>query len=328
MNAPRRPRTDNTQLMKQLAEVMESNFKDRTIIGRYARNKTKQLRWEIEKRAVMRQLTKSDYTAKVALHNPMSVIDAMIESASMGLSMQPSLGHVYLTPETVNDRQAIVAFIGYRGMEFLAISTHAAKHIQTELVYSNDVCRRGMNENGENYIVFEMARGERGELEGCFCRIRLPNNEMHVEWMSAEELDACEQVAIASKNGAKGAWGGPFRAEMQKKCCVRRALKHVRLTEAMQVAIDKLDEAQPMDFDNATASPEEPLDTITPEHRNAIREALAPMPPADADDWMERLAIAWGHTSIDVFPDEAWERMRDMLVTRKKRMDESTRVET
>ena len=322
---PYQEKDRNPQLYKDAEAAVEA-LMDRKFVGTWSRRKKGTLKWDTEKAAALRAICKTERAAKHALDNPVSVLAAMLDCASLGLTLHHTLGYIYLTPETYGDTAAIVATVGYKGMEQLALRSGTVKNIATEQVFEKDNYRRGMNKDGSSWVEFEAGRGDRGNLEGVFCRALLANGTMHVEWMTNEELVACEQAAD-SRSGGKNGWKGPFRPEYEKKSCVRRAAKHWQLEGELAEELKILDRLEPMNFDQVTstqpANKAESL-AITDAHMQDIRNQLGnefDLPADKADEWMFRQCEAWGHPEgVKTYADTGWEKLLDALKQRATRL--------
>jgi recombination protein RecT len=306
----------------------EMLFKDRSLSGRFSKLKTAPLKWDSEKSFALQQVMKNEYLAATVVANPLSLVNSMIDVASLGVSLSPTRGHAYLIPENIAGRPTVTVVVGYKGLEHLVLSSKSVRSIATELVYANDTFERGIRD-GVPYADFKMARGDRGALEGGFCMAKLANGEMHVEWMSVEDIEGCHQAAIKKQKGKDPfTWTGPFKPEMQKKCIVRRASKHWVLPDNLVAALAMIDKAEPMDFS-------EPEDTmavqiITEEHDAAVRKPLLElgMERDHITIWMDRQVQAWGHKGIDTYPDDGWERLRDALLERHQKVQEAKQAST
>jgi phage RecT family recombinase len=313
--------------------AMEAIWADKSVQGSYARAKQKHIDFTAEKEAVRRQIGKNDFLGEAVTQNAASAMAAMQEIASLGLSLSPLLGHAFLMGERLNGKMVVNPSVGYRGLEMLAIRAKLVKHIQCELVYERDTFRRGMNENGENYVVYEMARGkDHGVLEGAFCRAMMTNGSIDVEYMTVEELDGCKAAATLFRKGTTPAtWTGAFVGEMQKKCVVRRASKHWDVSGDFVRAIELIDRNEPMAFKGDDAPPAEESATIEPisqPHREEIMGLLKAkgVEQAKAESWMKAQTSAWGHPTLDHYPDGEWEKLRDVLLERVKKVEEARKA--
>lgn len=320
------------QLYDEAKRVVEAVLDKRTI-GAFSKRKRGTVRWDVEKQAVLRAVCKEERIAEAAIANPESVKEAMLTAAGLGITLHHTLGYAYLVPETFADRPGVGLVVGYKGLEQLALKSGTVKNIQTDLIYSNDTFRRGMNRDGTSWVEHEPSRGDRGVLEGAFCRAILANGTNYVEFMDVDEINACESAADAKQGGYAKAWKGPFRKEFQKKSVVRRAAKHWILEGEFAEHLKKLDELEPMDFDavntnkRAPAPVEPEVTTLTDAHKQAIIQQLGnefDMPADQSAGWIERQCEAWGHPAgSKTYADANWEKVRDALVARATKMKQA-----
>lgn len=314
-------RERNPELYGEAMSVVEAKLKQHSFIGRFSKTKKRHIKFEQEKQAVLKLICKSESTARAAIANPDSVADAMLDAARIGITLYPTLGYAYLVPEKFADKPSVQLVIGYKGLENLALASKTVRQITTELVYANDTFRRGMNKDGSSWVEFEMARGDRGQMEGGFCRALLANGTQHVEWMSRKEIDGCEAAAKAKQGKTPASWSGAFRPEMQKKCIVRRASKHWVLDDDFAKVLETLDRLDPMDFNarQEESAPAEAVVVLTAEHKAEIIKELAQRNVDDdkANGWVEKQCEALGYKDGSAeFPDERWEEIKTKLIAR------------
>jgi recombination protein RecT len=324
---PYKPKDKNPELYKEAVAAVQALF-TRQVMGSWSRRKKGTLKWEIERDAALRSIQKTERAARAAKSNPHSVVAAMLECAGLGLTLHQTMAYAYLTPETFGDIDAIALTVGYRGMEQLALRSGTVKNISTELVFKNDTFRRGLNRDGSTWVEFEQARGDRGDLEGGFCRALLGNGTMHVEWMNWQEIQACE-AAADKRSGGNNGWKGPFYQEFQKKSIVRRAAKHWQLEGEFAEELKIIDKLEPMNFDqvnNAQPANEanEQVSALTDEHKQEIRNRLGnefDLTADKVDDWMFRQCEAWGHPEgTKTYADAGWEKLYAALNERANRL--------
>ena len=62
---------------------------------------TDEVNWKKESQFAIQAMTTNDFLGKVALENPVSVQNAIINIAAIGISLNPALKHAYLVPRKV-----------------------------------------------------------------------------------------------------------------------------------------------------------------------------------------------------------------------------------
>jgi|TARA_R110000803_G_scaffold135799_2_gene202719 recombination protein RecT len=181
------------------------------------------------------QITKGDgYALKVVQGNPASLKNSLLNTAAIGISLNPALAHAYLVPRG----GAICLDISYRGLVYLATQCGAILWAKAELVYSNDE----FTWNGIMEAPHHKADpfSDRGEVTGGYCLAKLPDGSIMTDVMSREELDKIKQTSKA-KDGPWKNW----ETEMQKKSLVKRASKSFPQTgdrKRIDTAIEVLNE--------------------------------------------------------------------------------------
>lgn len=265
-----------------------------------------------EKHYMGQLVSRSEQLQKAVQESPQSVVTAMLDLAGMRLSLSPTLGQAYLVPQrSKSDGPLEVwAIPSYKGLETAILRDRIATSIATQLVYENDHFEYGVNLDGP-VLKWNMALGERGKLVGGFCLIRLQNGDKHVEWMDEKALTACEEAALRKAGGKlPPSWRGGFRPEMQKKCIVRRAIKHVGLTHMPEKILESIDR------DVGVVDDVEVTPLIGDAEIRAIREVLPELEAEEQDQWMWRKAEAMGFTSIRDVPADQVEKVNADLRVR------------
>jgi phage RecT family recombinase len=288
---------------------------------------TDTLKWQAEKMFVgtIIRTQKSDLLAKTVIDNPISLLVAMQSAASLGLTLDPNLGLAFLIPKrpAVGLPYEVQLKVSYKGMEQAALASGTVTAITTELVYGNDTFSRGVRDN-RPYIDFAQGRGERGDLEGCFCVARYANGESHVEWMSIEDLLACE--AAANRDVTSPAWNGKFKPEMQKKCCVRRAAKHWPGSPVITRMIHQFDIENPMDFSKPEIAGESVELIGDPQVEELTKMLGVSLPEDRVATWLGLKAKAEGYASIRDVPMEKFDKVRHDLSHRLELFNANTKT--
>ncbi len=194
----------------------------------------KAVNFEQEAHFALQALKSNSFLAETAAKNPDSLINAVHNIASVGLSLNPALKHAYLVPR---DGKICLDF-GYKGLVHLSVDSGSVFFAQAEIVYEKDkfVLRgRGQEPIHERNPFAK----DRGEIIGAYCVAKLSNGDFLVEVMSLDEILVIRdktQAYKAFKSGkAKSAiWDTDF-AEMAKKTIIRRASKSWPMSNAGRV---------------------------------------------------------------------------------------------
>jgi len=202
---------------------------------------------------------------KDALQNcdPESIRNAVINVASVGLSLNPAYGLAYLVPR----KGKCCLDVSYRGIVSIATESGSVDIVKAEIVYANDLFEyRGP---------FDMPRHEfnpfdtlenRGNIIGVCCFAKTKNVVL-VETMSIEEVEKIKSVSKATS----GPWVSWF-SEMAKKSVIKRASKMWPRSNRLDHAVSILNEYDGIDID---AKPE----IIMPKAKSPIGLSDAPIDP-------------------------------------------------
>jgi len=186
----------------------------------------------------MQALMKNDYSMKTANQNPQSVILAMINVASTGLTLNPANGYAYLVPRD----GAIVLDISYKGLIKIGTDCGAIVWSRADIVYAEDTFKY----HGPARIPDHDAdpfKKDRGEIVGAYCIAKTKDGDILTETMPVSELEKIRGKSTAfvkGQPGRKGPWEEWFE-QMAKKAVIKRASKtwpytDDRLAQAIEVA--------------------------------------------------------------------------------------------
>lgn len=277
-----------THAMVDYKETLDN----RSLIARFNRGRPdKHLKYSAQRSFALQIIQASEELRKCT---PESIHNCMLDVAFTGLTLAPSQQHLYLIPYAGTATLAI----GYRGMEQLAYRTGIVIGIQAALVCEHDpVFSVGTAREGR-YVLHEEARKDRGEVTHAYCVATFKIGPQHVEVMDREQLDAVEALATKTqRSGKRGGlvWRGPFKDEMRKKACIRRAWKHWpqdtegRLEHA-QVVMDTL---EPVTFEG------ESIRVISSNEVNSLTDLCA-----EHDISTDVVCRAFGVASLALIPEK------------------------
>lgn len=207
--------------------------KDFNAVNSYKMNFAKEAQFALQ------LLQGNDYLVKAAKTNPAALEYAIINLASIGISLNPALKEAYLVPRG----NKICLDISYMGLLKLATDTGSIAWAQAEIVKKNDLFTfQGV---GKAPIHQFDPFGERGEVVGVYCVARLSTGEFLTTIMTKKE---CEEIrAKASQTGNSGPWKD-YPEEMYKKTAIKRASKLWPKSERVDSAIHVLNEHEGIDF--------------------------------------------------------------------------------
>lgn len=200
-----------------------------------------------------------------------SLRNAVINIASVGLSLNPAMKLAYLVPR---DGKACLD-ISYIGLIKIATDSGSVAAVKAEIVRAND--------NFEYTGPFAMPAHkfnpfdrteDRGEVIGAYAIARLANGMTQIETLSLEEIRK-----IRDKSKAKsGPWFDWFE-EMVKKSVIKRASKMWPRTDRLATAEAVLNEHEGIEMDMGDAERIEPTITQPQPKRPALSEPSAEAGP-------------------------------------------------
>lgn len=164
-----------------------------------------------------------------------SILEAAMESAALGLAIEPSLGHAYMLPFG-NEAKLLV---GYRGYIALAHRSGRVAAVWAGVVHARDKWQRF--EGTDPVIVHEpapprkvdQAGGAQATLEeeaiAYYACIKLLDGTVKSEWLWREDVEKVRKRSPAVKAGRSTPWDTDYD-EMAKKTAIRRLCKTADLS--------------------------------------------------------------------------------------------------
>lgn len=199
---------------------------------------------------------------------PDSIFNAIVNVASVGITLSPAEKLAYLVPRYNKDLKANLCCldISYRGLKHIAESSGSIHTAVAELVRERDTWKwvDKLSKPVHEYDPLAPAN-HRGDVRGGYCIAVLPNGVIQCEPMSLEEIEKAQNVS-AAKNGPWKTWW----EEMAKKTLVRRASKmwpHSRRLAEASAVLDMhqgLENLLPEPGAEAAAPVPQPVETGSP----------------------------------------------------------------
>lgn len=187
-----------------------------------------------------------------------SILQCVMDSASLGLDVGGMLGHAYMVPFKNNKKGIYESqlIVGYKGLISLARRSGEILSVKSEVVYENDEFDVDLA-SGEVPKHRPYLKGDRGKPYLVYCVARFRDGGNHTEVMT---LADCEKIRQRSKAKDAGPWANKEDfLEMCKKTVTRRAAKYWPLSSdtatdiAQAVEVDEKSEGGG-DFINASFS--------------------------------------------------------------------------
>lgn len=215
-----------------------ANIKTISDIGAFLGTRMKQIKSVIasnltpEKmaRIALNELRNNDYLAKIAIQNPESFVNSIVQSAHLGLEIGGVLGQAYLVPY----KGEIKMMPGYRGLISLARRSGEITSINAEIVYQNDIFDLVLGVDPQ-VTHKPMLDGPRGEPKLAYMVANFKDGGHHFEWMTMDEILSIKARSSAVQSGKKTPWDTD-RDEMIRKTVIRRGWKYLPMSIEMQTA--------------------------------------------------------------------------------------------
>jgi recombination protein RecT len=186
-------------------------------------------------------LSGNDYLLKAAKSNPEALEYALINLASIGISLNPALKESYLVPRGGK----ICLDISYMGLIKLATDTGSIVWVQAEIVKKNDkFTYNGVGQAPTHNADFF---SDRGEVVGVYAVAKLASGEFLSTVMSKTE---CDSIRDKSSQASKSGPWQTFPEEMMKKTVIKRASKLWPKSERLDTAVDVLNQHEGIDFNS------------------------------------------------------------------------------
>lgn len=236
---------------KDLAHLMASPAVQAQIKAALPRHMTA----ERMARIAMTELRK---TPKLAQCEPMSFLGAVIQCAQIGLEPGNALGHAYILPYEVRQKQGnqwvtvrtdAQLIIGYRGMIDLARRSGQIQSLNATAVYQGDEfeCVMGLEPSLRHVPDFDNPDREQAErLSFVYAVAKLKDGGTQFAVMSRAQIDA---IRARSKAAGNGPWVTDYEA-MALKTVIRRLFKYLPVSVEIQRAVqldEKADAGIPQD---------------------------------------------------------------------------------
>lgn len=191
-------------------------------------------------RIALNELRSSPYLAKIALQNPGSFVNAVLQASHLGLEIGGALGQAYLVPF----KGEIKMMPGYRGLISLSRRSGEISNINAYVVYEHDEFDM---ELGLEIKVRHKPKitGSRGEPMLVYMIAHFKDGGNHFEWMTIDEVMSIKARSSAVKSGGTTPWDTD-RDEMIKKTVIRRGWKYLPMSIEM-MNLEKIEAATEQD---------------------------------------------------------------------------------
>lgn len=219
-------------------------------------------------------LENNSFMMSMAQDNPQSLENAVLNIATIGLSLNPALKYAYLVPR---DRK-ICLDISYMGLIHLAIDSGGIEWVQSVIVRDKDDFI--VNGIGEKPTHKFNAFKDRGDIVGCYCVAKTINGDFLTHILSIEAVNDIRDRSQAYKGflskGTKCPWVTDYE-EMVKKTVVKQASKFWPKTgERFKTAVEAENDSNGIDFQ---------------EEKEEVKQARIEQSQKEKEDYLEEVRL-------------------------------------
>ena len=174
---------------------------------------------------MIQALVKSDYAMKIARGNPQSVIDAVVNVAAIGISLNPAKKQAYAVPRDGK----ICLDISYMGLIDLATASGAIRWAQADVVCQGEAFELTGVDKAASHRFDPFARNLQGDgIRGVYVVVKTSDGDYLTHTMSIDEVHAIRARSSAWKSWVKDKRSCPWvtdPVQMILKTCVKQASK-------------------------------------------------------------------------------------------------------
>ena len=192
------------------------------------------IKWEKEKQFAIQLLQGNNTLANTAMSNQASLQNAIINVASIGISLNPANKHAYLVPRD----NKVCLDISYIGLLHLAMIGGSIKWGQCKLVMKGDEYQSNGLDKAPSHK-YDPFNAERDVIIGAYCTVKTVDGSYLTEEMSIKEINEIKDKCAKGTSSKYSPWVN-FFGEMAKKTVVKRASKYWPSVEKLNHAIDYL----------------------------------------------------------------------------------------
>lgn len=249
------------------------------------------LDFEREAGFAMQVLTASDYAMRIAQENRQSVINAVVNVAAIGISLNPAKRQAYLVPRDGR----ICLDISYMGLLDLAIQSGSILWGQAEVVHEVDGFTLHGFDKPPTHSRNPFAK-ERGPIVGAYTVVKTRDGDYLTACMSIDEVFAVRDRSSAWKAWVEKKKKCPWvtdEGEMVKKTVIKRAYKLWPKTDRLDTAVHYLNTDGGEGLDDIGAAQSGPgiikptdgaLQALSIEEQNYMREFAGEVSAAFASE--------------------------------------------
>lgn len=278
--------------------------------------------WQAEKNHILAVLNNNKTLLECT---PESIQAAALQAASMGLTMNPSVGHCYFIPRAErtkaqgeswadynsNVKQIAYASPSYRGLIHSACRSGSVLDISAEVVFQGDEFQYYGPLKEPHYIMSIKAKREEDYALGVFVVARLTHGLIKSMWMDTKDILAAKSK---SKNQGGLMWT-TFWTEGYKKAAIRRAYKTLNISNPqLDNALNILNTFEGI----AEINKGDAIEVISEEQCDKIKILIESKAPDDRiEAWENLIADRFGVGNYTDIPAADFDNAMEVLKTAK-----------
>lgn len=287
-------------------------------------DKSLQSKWRsrLPEKVKMKFAVEADYAKQVMAKDDKfkkctdeSIHQAMMSAAMIGLSLSPTLQHLYLIPRWNDGIKKYEAqlLVSYKGMMEVVNRTGHVLSVKAKVVYSNEPFEYLEGTITELRHKPIPDANKRGKMIGAYCIAKLQDGELMVEYMDADMI-AKVMNASESKNSNFSPWK-KWPEEMWKKAVVRRAWKYWPKSLGLDGLVEVMNRYESIKFnETGRKDTDDPVVMISNDQATQLHALITDkLPDADADKWLKRLAGSMGESKIQDIPENRFKEAEQTL---------------
>lgn len=210
------------------------------------------MKFATEANFALQVLSQSDYLLKIASDNRQSLADAVMNVASIGISLNPARKQAYLVPR----KGAVCLDISYRGLVDMATQSGAILWVRANVVREQDDFRLTGFDTAPIHAHNPFAT-DRGEIVGAYAIAKTAHGDCLTHTITIAEVYAIRNRSEGWKAGKATPWRTD-EIEMIRKTVVKQASKYWPNSEPLDRAINYLNTAGGEGIEPPAYEPDEP----------------------------------------------------------------------
>lgn len=259
---------------------------------------------------------------KLLQADPASILEAIRDSATLGLEPNGLMGEGYVLPYYDKKRGKYVAQfqVGWRGLLKLIRRSGDVASVDAQVVYEADDFDVDLGTDPR--IRHKPNLTQRGKRLGAYAYARLHSGELVIEWMSDADIALVRRASKAADDGPWVDWPD----EMARKTVVKRLAKRLPLAHVAERALE-IEARADQEYDRPPAAPKaRPTGAIAKIHERLgiaaeegdftedtqtdaddtqhVNPADVPADPAPEDSGSDRAASVCGASPGDLGGDD------------------------